>query len=140
MESGYDCPAYSDFLETKYSMGEDKNRTRNAICLFECASDVLLQRHTTPFYFSNPKNSYLFLRTTAVIGNYDYTIHCLLYLDGSMEVKLRASGFIQGVYYVFDQSNGHEYRVHHQFASRMHEHVLNFTAGSDVLGPFQYAD
>lgn len=116
-------------------MREEERIIRHALCLFEYTSDALLQRHTTPAYVAVSKNSYLVLRNTAVVGNYDYTIDYIFYLDGSMEVKFRASGFIQGAYYVPDQSDNHGYRVHDQFASSMHDHVLNFKADFDVLGP-----
>jgi primary-amine oxidase len=77
--------------------------------------------------------NYLILRTTAVVGNYDYTIDYLFYLDGTIEIKVRASGYIQGAYFMPEESREYGFRVHDQFATSMHDHVLNFKADSDIL-------
>lgn len=107
---------------------------RNAICFFEHTADYPLQRHTTRLYRSASKNKYFVVRAVAVIGNYDYTIDYTFFLDGSIEVKFRASGYIQGAYYNPNESEVYGYRVHDQFASSMHDHVINFKADFDILG------
>lgn len=109
------------------------NIHRNAIGLFEYTADYPLQRHTTDSYISVSKNTYFVVRTVAVVGNYDYNIDYIFYLDGSIEIKFRASGFIQGAYYVPGESEEYGYRVHEQFASSLHDHVLNFKADFDIL-------
>ncbi|PYI28105.1 copper amine oxidase [Aspergillus indologenus CBS 114.80] len=131
---GYDCPTYADFLDTMIYDAERSQRRRNTICLFEYTADYPLQRHTTSFYVTVSRNNYLVLRTTAVVGNYDYTVDYVFYLDGTIEVKVRASGYIQGAYYHTGESERYGYRVHDQFATSMHDHVINFKADMDVLG------
>ncbi|KAJ5725347.1 amine oxidase catalytic domain-containing protein [Penicillium malachiteum] len=87
-----------------------------------------------PFASKLTQKTALVLRTTAVVGNYDYTVDYIFYLDGTIEVKVRASGYIQGAYYIPGESEKYGYRVHDQFATSMHDHVINFKADLDVLG------
>ena len=91
---GYDCPAYADYLDMTYHTGEKTYTNKNAICIFEYTSDAPLQRHTSEWSVTVSRNTYLVVRSVSTVGNYDYTIDFLFYLDGSMEVKVRASGFI----------------------------------------------
>ena len=132
---GYDCPAYADFLDTQIYSSEKSQVHRNAMCIFEFTADYPLQRHTASSYVTISRNTYLVLRATSVVGNYDYTIDYIFYLDGTVEVKVRASGFIQGAYYLRGHSEQYGYRLNDQFASSMHDHVINFKADMDVAGP-----
>jgi primary-amine oxidase len=75
----------------------------------------------------------MIIRTIAVVGNYDYTIDYIFYLDGSIEVKARASGYIQGGYFVNNQNYG--FRVHDSLSSSIYDHVINFKADFDIAGP-----
>ena len=54
------------------------------------------------------------------------------YLDGSIRVDVRASGYIQSAYY----ANNHEYgyHIHDSLSGSMHDHVLNYKADFDILG------
>ena len=76
----------------------------------------------------------------STVGNYDYTIDYLFYLDGSIEVKVRASGFIFGAFYGATElsnttkSSEYGYRIHDAVSSSMHDHVLNFKADLDIAG------
>lgn len=133
MLKGYDCPAYADFMDTTLYDAERTERRRKTICLFEYTADYPLQRHSTSFFVTLSRNNYLVLRTTAVVGNYDYTVDYLFYLDGSIEIKVRASGYIQGAYFMPGESREYGFRVHDQFATSMHEHVINFKADFDIV-------
>ena len=95
---GYDCPAYADYLDVSYHKGERTYTNKRAICIFEFTSDAPLQRHTSEWSVTVSRNTYLVIRSVSTVGNYDYTIDYLLYLDGSIEVKVRASGFIFGAF------------------------------------------
>ncbi|KAJ5774196.1 membrane copper amine oxidase [Penicillium paradoxum] len=130
---GYDCPTYADFMDTTIYDAERTQQRRKSICLFEYTADYPLQRHSTSFFVTISRNNYLVLRTTAVVGNYDYTVDYVFYLDGSIEIKLRASGYIQGAYLMPGESQEYGFRVHDQFATSMHEHVINFKADFDIL-------
>lgn len=140
---GYDCPAYADFLPITYHGDGQSFKRKNAICIFEFTDHAPLSRHTSDFYTTVSKNTYLIVRTVSTIGNYDYTIDYTFYLDGSLEVKVRASGFIYGAFFPkpandttrpSPEQHKYGYRVHDALASSMHDHVLNFRADMDIDG------
>jgi primary-amine oxidase len=57
-------------------------------------------------------------------------------LDGSVEVKVRASGFIYGAHWAANAVNKDEYgfRVHDALSTNMHDHILSFKADFDIAG------
>lgn len=135
---GYDCPAYADYLDVQWYQLHQTHKLHNSICLFEFTADHLLSRHTAQYTVTASRNTFLVLRSVSTVGNYDYTIEYLFYLDGTLEVKVRASGFIFAAFYTAnDNKNEGEYghRIHDALSSSMHDHVLNFKADLDVAGP-----
>ncbi|GAB7364720.1 hypothetical protein MBLNU230_g5520t1 [Neophaeotheca triangularis] len=136
---GYDCPAYADFFDNTWHGLLSSTTTPNAICLFEFTADHLLSRHTAQYTVTASRNTYLTLRFVSTVGNYDYTIDYVFYLDGTIETKVRASGFIFAAFYAVGNTSKHEdeygHRVHNALASSMHDHVINFKADLDVAGP-----
>jgi primary-amine oxidase len=54
------------------------------------------------------------------------------YLDGSIKVSVRASGYIQSAYYAKNGDYG--YQIHDALSGSMHDHVLNYKADFDILG------
>lgn len=143
---GYDCPAYATYLPIKWYRGGKFYERKNAICVFEALSDQLLSRHTTRNKVTASKNSYLVVRTVSTVGNYDYTVSYHFYLDGSIEVKVHASGYIFTDYLALDDMRKHlatsgetqiteyGYRVHDVVISSMHTHDLLFKADLDIAG------
>ena len=137
---GYDCPAYATYMASAYHVGEHTLTNENNICLFEYTADHALQRHTSESSVSISRAQYLVLRTVSTVGNYDYTFDYIFYLDGSVEVKVRASGFIFGAFHASSKSNNetklneYGYRVHDALATSMHDHVINFKADLDIAG------
>lgn len=133
---GYDCPAYATYLSTSYHFGEDTVVNKNSICVFEHTADHPIQRHTSTTRVTISRNTYLVVRFVSTIWNYDYTFDYIFYLDGTIEVKVRASGFIFGAFWTGNEANEDEYgyRVHDALATSMHDHVLNFKADLDVAG------
>jgi primary-amine oxidase len=144
---GFDCPAYATYLPVSFRQGESTITRNNSICVFEYTADHAIQRHTTPTHVSVSRNSYLIVRTVATVGNYDYTIDYTFYLDGTMEVKVRASGYIFGAYHQLETmrkdfstykresaSYDYGYQIHDLVVSSMHDHGLNFKADFDIAG------
>ncbi|KAL9617134.1 MAG: hypothetical protein Q9160_008077 [Pyrenula sp. 1 TL-2023] len=129
---GYDCPEYADFLDTQHSHGETVFKHRGTICVFETPLDYPIQRHSALDHTTTFANSALIVRSISTIGNYDYTTDYIFYLDGSIEIKLRASGYIQGAYGRKNAEYG--YLIHDFVSSAVHDHVLNFKADLDVAG------
>lgn len=135
---GYDCPAYADYLDEEWHQLDQTNVQPNSVCIFEYTSDYLLSRHSAQFSVTASRNTYLVVRSVSTVGNYDYTIEYIFYLDGTLEVKVRASGFIFGAFYTAnDTKHEDEYghRLNDAVSSSMHDHVLNFKADMDVAGP-----
>ena len=131
---GYDCPAYATYLPTIFSVGDETVINKNSICIFEYTSDHVLQRHTSNHHVSISRNTYLVVRSVSTLGNYDYTIDYIFYLDGSIEVKVRASGYIFAAFWANGNEDEYGYPIHDAIASSMHDHVINFKADMDILG------
>jgi primary-amine oxidase len=133
----YDCPAYATYLSTSYNAGDRSFTHNNSICVFEYTADHALQRHTSEKRISISRNTYLVVRSVSTLGNYDYTVEYIFYLDGTIEVKVRASGYIFAAFWPSSSTkkeNEYGYRVHDAAATSIHDHVLNFKADIDVGG------
>jgi len=134
---GYDCPAYADYLDTVLHRRGKSETLPNNVCIFEFTSDFLLSRHTAQNSVSASRNTFLTIRSVSTVGNYDYTIDYILYLDGTIEVKVRASGYIFGAFYANNlHKNEDEYghRIHDALSSSIHDHVISFKVDLDVAG------
>lgn len=118
---GYDCPTYATYTD--------------AFCLFETAKDYPLNRHYDYSYYHATKNIVFIIRSISTVGNYDYQTTYEFYHDGSIQVLVRASGYIQGSDYV-DATDAWDYGFHIRkgLSGSMHDHVLNFKADLDVKG------
>lgn len=138
-------------MNTSFYVDETTHTHLNSICLFEFDADYPMQRHTTSNYVANTKNIYFVVMSVSTVGNYDCEYLILeskrdhaadrfasdmfsyeFYLDGSMKVGVRASGYIQSAYYAKNQDYG--YHIHDALSGSMHDHVLNFKADFDILG------
>ncbi|KUJ24496.1 amine oxidase catalytic domain-containing protein [Mollisia scopiformis] len=119
---GFDCPSYATFLDTKHHRMEKTFHYKNAICIFEAPSDHPLQRHSRGSWVTSFSNSVLIVRYITVVGNYDYLIDYIFYLDGSIE----------GAYWSNNKRYG--YHVHDFLSSSIHDHILNFKADLDIAG------
>ncbi|KAH8774488.1 copper amine oxidase [Diaporthe sp. PMI_573] len=134
---GYDCPAYADYLDTEIHRSGSTERLPNNVCIFEFTSDYLLSRHTAQYSVTASRNTFLTIRSVSTVGNYDYTIDYIFYLDGAIEVKVRASGYIYGAFYAnnpYKNEDEYGHRVHEALSSSLHDHVINFKADLDVAG------
>jgi len=147
---GYDCPSYATYLNASFHQGESTITRKNALCVFEYTADSALQRHTTPTHLTISRNNYLVVRWVSTVGNYDYTFDYIFYLDGTIEVKVRASGYIFGAYNQLERTRTEHatelskrgevpeyeygYQVHDLVASSMHDHEINFKADLDIAG------
>ena len=159
MVPGYDCPVYATYMNTSYHWEGSTRHTQNSICVFEYTADHPLSRHTGPQSTSVSRNTYLVVRAVSTVGNYDYQLDYVFYLDGTMEVKYRASGYIISAFYppwedqsftngsaatTKHQSNEYGYQIHDTVQSAMHTHILNYRADFDIAGDthntFQRAD
>ncbi|KAI9168042.1 Membrane primary amine oxidase [Paramyrothecium foliicola] len=118
---GYDCPSYATYT--------------NAFCLFEYPKDYPMNRHSSWEYYHATKNIAFLVRSVSTIGNYDYQTTYEFYHDGSIQVLVRASGYIQASDSI-NEPNADEYgfRIRDDLFGSMHDHVLNFKVDLDILG------
>jgi primary-amine oxidase len=145
--AGYDCPAYATFLPATFRQGENTITRKNSICIFEYTADHPIQRHSTLMHVTVSRNTYLVVRSVSTLGNYDYTFDYIFYLDGTIEVKVRASGYIFAAYHQLEAMRedltvqkremtqyDYGYQVHDLVATSMHDHTINFKADLDIAG------
>lgn len=118
---GYDCPAYATYT--------------NAFCLFEYPKDYPLSRHSNFEYYHAMKNIAFMVRSISTVGNYDYQTTYEFHYDGSIQVLVRASGYIQASDYVEGEDPWeYGFRIRNELSGSMHDHVLNFKLDLDVNG------
>ncbi|KAJ5745952.1 membrane copper amine oxidase [Penicillium odoratum] len=132
LAKGYDCPSYATYLNSTFYEDETTHTHIHSICLFEYDADYPMQRHSSSYYVSVTKNVYFTVRSVSTVGNYDYMFSYSFYMDGSIGVEVRASGYIQSAYYAHNEDFG--YHIHDALSGSMHDHVLNFKADFDILG------
>ena len=129
---GFDCPIHASYMNVTYYNKETTHTHPNAICFFEHDTEYPIQRHTTPTYVSATKNIAFVMRSIATVGNYDYIWDYEFYLDGSIFVTVRASGYIQGAFWVNDPEYG--FHIHDYLSGSLHDHVMNYKLDLDVHG------
>ncbi|XP_041673476.1 primary amine oxidase, liver isozyme-like [Cheilinus undulatus] len=134
---GVDCPYSATYIDTTHYMDSGAPRMlRNSICVFEHDMGKPLRRHFSEIVF----HSYggladiaLVFRTITAIGNYDYVWDFVFYQSGSVEAKVRATGFIASSFKVDDNFQfGHQ--VAENITGNIHTHFINLKADLDVLG------
>ncbi|TGZ78443.1 copper amine oxidase [Ascodesmis nigricans] len=129
---GYDCPHTATYLDTVLYQNGNTTTNADSICAFEQDAGYPMARHTTGKYAGVTKNIVFIVRSVATIGNYDYLFDYVFGLDGTIEVKVRASGYIQSAYYAHNEDYG--YKIGDHLSGSMHDHVLTFKADFDILG------
>ncbi|KAI4860842.1 copper amine oxidase [Hypoxylon rubiginosum] len=100
-----------------------------------------LSRHragggSNDYGFSNlgvVKASLLTLRSIATVGNYDYLFDYAFHVDGSLEITVRASGYLQSSFFYRDQGAWGP-RIQEATQGSLHDHVLTWKADFDILG------
>ncbi|KAH6648202.1 primary-amine oxidase [Truncatella angustata] len=138
---GFDCPFGSSFWNVSAHDGNTTVVFPDAICIFESDAGYPLSRHraaggTTLFGFENigvTKASLLTMRSIATVGNYDYLFDYAFHVDGSLEVTVRASGYLQSSFYYPNQNDKWGPRVQEAVQGSLHDHVITWKADFDIL-------
>ncbi|KAJ4293307.1 hypothetical protein N0V90_008589 [Kalmusia sp. IMI 367209] len=122
---GYDCPSHATYVDATVP---------NAICLFEADANFPIRRHfaLNQNYTSVARNIVFTVRSISTVGNYDYLFDYNFFYDGSIEVSVRASGYISGAYYAGNDDYG--FQIHDFLSGSLHDHVMTFKVDLDVLG------
>ncbi|KAH8919795.1 amine oxidase catalytic domain-containing protein [Atractiella rhizophila] len=132
---GYDCPHHSVLLPAVYHDGGGTLVKENAICIFEMEDNKPLTRHTAwnRDEMGASRGYSLTVRTISTVGNYDYLFDYVFRLDGSIEIHLSASGYLQGGYW---ESGQFDYGTQIMATSMgsLHDHVVNYKIDFDIAG------
>ncbi|KAI0893413.1 copper amine oxidase [Annulohypoxylon nitens] len=139
---GFDCPFGSTFWNVTIHNGNTTKTNPNSICIFESDAGFPLSRHrggdsdaSNKYGFSNlgvVKGSLLTLRSIATVGNYDYLFDYAFHVDGSIEISVRASGYLQSSFFYKDQGAWGP-RIQEATQGSLHDHVLTWKADFDIL-------
>lgn len=136
---GYDCPFGSTLLNISFPEGNGTQVHPDSICLYEADTGFPLARHRTgssnDWGFSQlgtVKSSSLHARTVATVGNYDYMFTYGFNVDGSIEVEVRASGYLQSSAYYKDQEKWGP-RIYQGTQGSLHDHIVTFKADFDII-------
>jgi primary-amine oxidase len=102
--------------------------------MFEADANYPMRRHFAVAlnYASAAKNIVFTVRWIATVGNYDYLFDYNFFYDGSIEVSVRASGYISAAYYAGNDEYG--FRIHESLSGSLHDHVMTFKADLDMVG------
>lgn len=75
----------------------------------------------------------LTVRSISTVGNYDYLFDYTFYVDGTIEVRLSASGYLQGGYWESKQT-GYGARIREQTMGSLHDHAIHYKVDLDIAG------
>ncbi|EJD41689.1 amine oxidase catalytic domain-containing protein [Auricularia subglabra TFB-10046 SS5] len=134
MLPGYDCPHGAVYLPATIHGSTGSMRNPRAICVFEMDSGRPLSRHRgyAPGETGAIKDYVLVVRSVASVGNYDYSFEYTFMLDGTIEVRVSASGYLQGGYWD-PQQDQHGTRLYLRSMGTLHDHVINFKVDFDLV-------
>ncbi|KAK7981360.1 copper amine oxidase [Apiospora saccharicola] len=131
---GYDCPYHATYWNATFNDGTILRTIDRAICIFETDIGAPLTRHNVYNQWEqSTKGSKLVVRMIATLGNYDYIWDYGFWVDGSITVDARASGYVQANYYRPDDNGRWGPRIGETISGTMHTHVMNFKADFDIV-------
>ncbi|KAH8827357.1 copper amine oxidase [Flagelloscypha sp. PMI_526] len=128
----YDCPAEAVFLPATIRTPLETVKLSRAICVFEHDSGKPITRHTgyEKGEFGAVKGYQLVIRSISTIDkSFDYTFA----LDGSLEVRVSASGYLQAGYWEPTQ-DPYGSRIRDTTMGNLHDHSINFKVDFDIAG------
>ncbi|THU91056.1 amine oxidase catalytic domain-containing protein [Dendrothele bispora CBS 962.96] len=133
----YDCPAEAVFLPATSMTPTGTVKRDRAVCVFESEGGGArpITRHTgwLKGEFGATKGYVLIVRSVSTVGNYDYIFDYTFHLDGTIEVRVSASGYLQGGYWEPKQE-GYGGRIRDTTMGNLHDHVINFKVDLDISG------
>jgi len=143
-----DCPEHGTLLKTShYNAFHGNASVSKSICVFESDTEGPLWRHTPEAYTAGMRDTHLVVRFSSLIGNYDYITEFHFMLDGRLETKISASGYIQTDFWDKENPNhGNEttddsytardafgYRVTDHGHGIIHDHMFGFKVDMDII-------
>ncbi|KKZ64039.1 hypothetical protein EMCG_01700 [[Emmonsia] crescens] len=137
---GYDCPFGSTLLNLTYHEGNHTIINPDSLCIFETDIGFPLSRHRSGdkesrWGFTNlgvVKGNALITRAVATVDNYDYMFDYIFHVDGSLEISVRASGYLQSSPYYKTQKKWGP-RIQQGTQGSLHSHILTWKADFDIV-------
>ncbi|KAF4599302.1 hypothetical protein EYR40_006394 [Pleurotus pulmonarius] len=134
----YDCPAGSVYLPATIFDGEGVTKvTPRATCIFEMDTNRPITRHAGWGVgdWGAVKGYVLVVRSISTVGNYDYRQQWdyTFGLDGSIEVRVSASGYVQASPPT-PEEEPYSGKIFRTSRGALHDHVVNFKVDLDILG------
>ncbi|KAF8600307.1 amine oxidase catalytic domain-containing protein [Ceratobasidium sp. AG-I] len=132
--SGYDCPYGALTLNATYYTEDEYYSSPGAICIFEADMGFPTSRHsdTVNNWYGSTRGTVLTVRSMTTVYNYDYMFDYLFYLEGTVEVRVAASGYLQATYWDPSQDR-YGTRIQKTTMGCVHSHVINFKIDIDGM-------
>ncbi|MGW0037735.1 primary-amine oxidase [Gordonia sp. NPDC003376] len=141
LELGCDCLGDITYLPVTFA--DDLGRpvtVENGICIHEEDTGIAW-KHVDSFTDRSDvrRNRRLVISTFLKVGNYDYGFYWYLYLDGRVELEVKATGILytSGVH---DGSNPYSPQVAPLVGAPVHQHLFNVRLDMTVDGPINHVD
>ncbi|KAL8588486.1 hypothetical protein ACOMHN_022273 [Nucella lapillus] len=138
---GVDCPPTAYFVDSFHFVDTPSpRRHKHSICIFELNEGIPLRRHYTASedrdrfeYYGGVVANSLVLRSIAVIWNKDYIFDYIFHMDGTLEVKVSVTGYLQTTFSLpRERPFGHH--VHDDLIGNAHQELFHFKVDVDVAG------
>jgi len=75
----------------------------------------------------------LVVRTISTVGNYDYLFDYTFQLDGTIEVRVSASGYLMGAWWDEEEA-AYGAKIRDTYMGNVHDHVINYKLDFDIAG------
>lgn len=134
---GIDCPEHATFIDNHWwAPNGGARHAAKATCFFEHATEGPLWRRGGPFV-AGQANYELHARMVVTNGNYDYMLTYKFRLDGSIDVDMESTGFLQTHYYPpnWPPSHPQGVRLMDRSGGSIHDHTYTFKVDLDVGTP-----
>nr|KAG5703724.1 hypothetical protein BaRGS_023013 [Batillaria attramentaria] len=128
---GVDCPEHATFLSTTVynsNGGTHSDELPNALCVFEHNAGVPLRRHRSDdggHQYGGLVDYVLIVRTIIVEYNYDYIFDFVFHLNGAIEARVYATGYIMAQWFHYGE-DPFGFRVHEDVVGSVHHHLFHF--------------
>lgn len=135
---GVDCPATATFRDSYHFANSGKpQHYRHSICIFEQTTGTPLRRHYSHGHNGNFHSygglvsSSLVVRTIISLWSCDYILDYTFHLDGTIELKISLTGYIQASYNLAGQ-RPYGNRVHDNARGNLHQHLFHWKIDLDI--------
>jgi primary-amine oxidase len=96
LAAGVDCPESSAYFHLTHAEDDGRPRTvPNVVCIFERYAGDPLWRHYSDRMHEGRAQRDLVVRIAAVLGNYDYIVDWIFQQDGTIAVRVGATGIVE---------------------------------------------